>query len=237
VLPPIVGSFAKVKEAIDLHAAHDLNGYVGGRSTSRVALKIYHRKQLRKIPGGLDSVTREVQILNRLRIDALCDTLLHHSDNDHLQQQLLLHHHQHQHLQHHHHHQFLTIESHPSLRQSDDSVGRYSPRSVRIQSESGRVTVPGDETSPAHHSSQPLLEPASSSPLSPASDTEDSYNAASDVATVAAEDNDADTNHPLYLEPYATNIVHILDHFQEGQKMYVPQQRVSIRERESVCVS
>ncbi len=50
-----VGSYAKVREAVD------------SITHRRVAIKIMKRRKLKRLPGGENSVTKEVEMLSKLR--------------------------------------------------------------------------------------------------------------------------------------------------------------------------
>lgn len=191
------GSFAKVKEAIDLHALNEPS-YGGRRHDGRVALKIFNKKQLRRIPGGLESVTREVQILNRLRVDALNADLLTHSmaaDDEH--------------------HRPLQAEV----------VASGGPL-VRIRGSYGNVCTPGDEPSSAdrteEHDHDPRLGADDVLSMHGFLDALDHGDHSACCDDEELEDDDPHA-HNVDVDDYARYVVHILDHFQDEnkQKLYV----------------
>ena len=191
------GSFAKVKEAIDLHALNEPS-YGGRRHDGRVALKIFNKKQLRRIPGGLESVTREVQILNRLRVDALNADLLTHSmaaDDEH--------------------HRPLQAEV----------VASGGPL-VRIRGSYGNVCTPGDEPSSAdrteEHDHDPRLGADDVLSMHGFLDALDHGDHSACCDDEELEDDDPHA-HNVDVDDYAHYVVHILDHFQDEnkQKLYV----------------
>ena len=190
-------SFAKVKEAIDLHALNEPS-YGGRRHDGRVALKIFNKKQLRRIPGGLESVTREVQILNRLRVDALNADLLTHSmaaDDEH--------------------HRPLQAEV----------VASGGPL-VRIRGSYGNVCTPGDEPSSAdrteEHDHDPRLGADDVLSMHGFLDALDHGDHSACCDDEELEDDDPHA-HNVDVDDYARYVVHILDHFQDEnkQKLYV----------------